>query len=143
MSDAPPAEPPDGFVPFERRGPFSRHNGPFFHRPNAAETEHGFYVLRRHCNGFGIAHGGLLASFLDGLLGHAVSDDAGRAAVTIQLSLSYLAMARTGEWVRGEARVTRRTADVAFAEAKACVGERDVVRAAAVFKLLDPRHLRS
>lgn len=132
-----PGEPPEGFVPFARRGPFSEHNGPLYHRPDASPVTHGFRVLKRHCNGLGIVHGGMLASFLDGLLGHAVSAGAGRPGVTIHLSLDYLAMARAGDWIEGEGRVTRLAKDVAFAEARAYVGSRDLVRAAAIFKLME------
>ena len=142
MDEAAALSPPDGFVQSERRGPFTQHNGPFFHRPNDGLVEHGFFALKRHCNGLGIVHGGMLASFIDGMLGHAVSFDAKSATVTIHLSLDYLSMARVGEWVQGEAKVNRRTRDVAFAEARAFVGTKDVVRATAVFKLMDRHRVR-
>jgi uncharacterized protein (TIGR00369 family) len=135
----PPPAPPEGFVAFARRGPFTDYNGPFYHKPNPSLVEHGFFVLPRHCNSLGIAHGGMLASFIDGMLGHAVSADAKATAVTIHLSIDYLSMARMGEWVQGEARLTRRTRDVAFAEARVFVGAKDVTRATAVFKIMD-RH---
>jgi uncharacterized protein (TIGR00369 family) len=141
--DAAPFTPPNGFVLSERRGPFTRHNGPFYHRPNHERTEHGFLALERHCNGLGIVHGGMLASFIDGMLGQAVSTDARTAAVTIHLSLDYLSMARAGEWVQGEARITRRAREVAFAEARAFVGAKDVLRASAVFKLMDRHRARA
>lgn len=128
--------PPDGFVRALRRGPFTEHNGPLYHREGDGAVVHGFHALRRHCNGLGIVHGGMLASFLDGLLGHAVGAAAKSPGVTIHLSLDYLAMARAGDWIEGEARITRLARDVAFAEARAYVGARDVVRAAAVFKLM-------
>jgi len=48
-------EPPEGFVIAERRGPFSPHNGPYFHRPGDGETvEQAFYALPRHANGLGL-----------------------------------------------------------------------------------------
>lgn len=131
------AAPPPGFVRSTRRGPYTEHNGPMFHREAGEEIVHGFRALARHGNGLGIVHGGMLASFVDGLLGHAVSAAARRPGVTIHLSLDYLAMARKGDWIEGEARVTRLTRDVAFAEARAYVGERDLVRASAIFKLMD------
>ncbi len=135
-------QPPEGFVRSLRRGPFTERNGPLYHReaPHGETPEtvvHGFHALRRHCNGLGIVHGGMLASFLDGLLGHAVNAAATRPGVTIHLSLDYLSMARAGDWIEGEAHVTRLTREVAFAEARAYVGPRDVVRAAAVFKLME------
>jgi len=130
-------QPPEGFVRSLRRGPFTEHNGPLYHREGTLAVVHGFHALRRHCNGLGIVHGGMLASFLDGLLGHAVGAAAKKPGVTIQLSLDYLSMARAGDWIEGEAKVTRLARDVAFAEARAYVGARDVVRATAVFKLME------
>ena len=46
-------------------------------------------------------------------------------------------MARVGEWVMGEARMIRATKEVAFAEGRAYVGGRDVVRASGIFKLMN------
>ncbi|RAK52057.1 PaaI family thioesterase [Phenylobacterium deserti] len=130
--------PPDGFEPLIRKGAFSVHNGPFFFRPGDGEVvEQAFYALPRHANGLGLVHGGMLSAFMDGLLAAAVIRQARRPAVTIHLSVDYLHMARLGEWVMGEARLTRAGKDVAFAEGRAHVGGRDVVRASAIFKLMN------
>ena len=136
------AAPPEGFVRSDRRGAFSEHNGPYFHDPSFEGSRQAFFALGRHCNGYGIVHGGMLASFMDGLCGHAVGRIARRPGVTIHLSLDYLSMARAGEWVLGEARVTRATREVAFAEARAFVGDRDVIRGSGVFKLMERRPAR-
>ncbi len=56
--------------------------------------------------------------------------------MTIHLSVDFLHMARVGEWVMGEAKVTRATRDVAFVEARAHVGGTDVIRGSGVFKLM-------
>jgi len=130
-------QPPEGFVRSLRRGPFTEHNGPLYHREGAGGLVHGFHILGRHCNGFGIVHGGMLASFLDGLLGHAVGAAAKKPGVTIHLSLDYLSMARAGDWIEGAATVSRVAREIAFADARAYVGARDVVRASAVFKLME------
>ena len=129
--------PPEGFTPAEGRGLFSTHNGPYFMKPGDGElVEQAFFALPRHCNGVGLVHGGMLSAFMDGLLAGAVWRGAERRAVTIHLSIDFLHMARAGEWVRGEARLTRATREVAFAEGRAYVGGRDVVRASGVFKLM-------
>ena len=131
---------PEGFVASGSRGPFSSHNGPYFHRAQPGElTEQAFYALPRHANGLGLVHGGMLTAFLDGLMGAAVYRSVRQTAVTIHLSVDFLHMARVGEWVLGEARVTRTTRDVAFVEARAHVGGTDVVRGSAVFKLMRRR----
>jgi uncharacterized protein (TIGR00369 family) len=132
-------EPPAGFVESSGRGPFTSHNGPYFHRVSELGLEQAFYVLPRHCNSFGIVHGGMLSAFLDGLLAGAAGRAAGGRLVTMQLSVSFLDMGRAGEWVLGDARATKVTRDIAFVEGRARVGERDIARANGVFKLMRPR----
>lgn len=130
--------PPEGYVAAEGRGEFSTLNGPYFHRlggdPQMAEQA--FFALKRHANGIGLVHGGMLSAFMDGVLAGAVWRGTGKRAVTIHLSIDFLHMARVGEWVMGEGRMTRATRDVAFAEGRAYVGGHDVVRCSGIFKLM-------
>jgi len=129
--------PPEGYVPSEGRGGFSTLNGPYFHRPgDGSLVEQAFYALSRHANGLGLVHGGMLSAFMDGVLAGAVWRGTGKAGVTIHLSIDFLQMARVGEWVMGEARLIRATADVAFAEGRAYIGGHDVVRCSGVFKVM-------
>jgi uncharacterized protein (TIGR00369 family) len=134
--------PPEGFVRAEGRGLFSTRNGPYFVRPGEGPlVEQAFYAAPRHANGVGIVHGGMLSAFMDGVLAGAVWRGTQRRAVTIHLSIDFLHMARPGEWILGEARLTRATREVAFAEGRAYVGGRDVVRVSGVFKLMGERGL--
>jgi len=129
--------PPEGYVPSEGRGGFSTLNGPYFYKPSDGPTSHqAFFARPRHANGLGLVHGGMLSAFLDGVLAGAVWRGTERTAVTIHLSIDFLHMARVGEWVMGEGRMTRATRDVAFAECRGYVGCRDVVRGSGVFKLM-------
>ena len=140
MTQTAPPTPPEGYVLAEGRGSFSTHNGPYYVRPgDGALAEQAFFALDQHCNGVGLVHGGMLAAFMDGVLAGAVWRGAQQRAVTIHLSIDYLHMARAGEWVMGEARMTRATRDVAFAEGRAYVRGHDVVRCSGVFKLMKPR----
>ena len=138
MDDQQPAPPPpEGYVLADGRGSFSTHNGPYFYRPSeGATSQQAFFALNRHANGLGLVHGGMLSAFLDGVLAGAVWRGAGKSAVTIHLSIDFLHMARVGEWVLGEGRMTRATRDIAFAEGRAYVGGHDVARASGVFKLM-------
>lgn len=131
--------PPEGFELSDRRGAFTSHNGPFFHRRAEGGVEQAFYALKRHCNGVGLIHGGMLSAFLDGLLAGAAGRATGAVPITMNLSVDYLDMGRAGEWVMGEARVTRATRDIAFVEGRAHVGGRDLARAHGVFKLMKRR----
>lgn len=112
------------------------HNGPYFQARPAEGAAQAFYVLPRHCNRMGIVHGGMLTAFLDSALAAAVGRQTKSASVTIHLSVDFLSMARAGEWVMAESRVTRATREVVFAEARIHVGEKDIVRGSGVFKLM-------
>lgn len=139
MTDETIPTPPEGFKP-SARGPYTTHNGPFFHRLTEEAFEHAFFALKRHCNSLGIVHGGMLSTFMDGLLANAVGRQTGTASVTVHLSLDFLSMARAGEWVFGDAKVTRQTKDLVFVEGRVRVGTRDIMRASGVFK---PVHRRA
>ena len=129
---------PAGFVPSSGRGAFSTRNGPYFHKTDEGDTvEQAFFALARHTNGLGIVHGGMLSAFADGLLAGAVGRGSGKIGVTIHLSIDFLHMARKGDWVMGEARMSRATRDVAFADGRLHVRGVDIVRASGVFKLMD------
>ena len=132
-------EPPPGFAPQAGRGAFSEHNGPFFVRRAAEGAEQAFYAEARHCNGLGLVHGGMLSAFLDGLLASAVGRATEATPVTIHLSVDFLAMGRAGEWILGEARLTRAAREVAFAEGHVHVGGRPIARATGVFRLMRRR----
>ena len=92
------APPPAGFVQSTLRGPFTTHNGPVYHRPDDPHVR-AFRVLLRHCNGFGIAHGGWLMAFTDGVLGSAVYEGTKSRSVTLRMNTDFVDMVRQGEWV--------------------------------------------
>jgi acyl-coenzyme A thioesterase PaaI-like protein len=129
-------DPPEGFVRSSGRGTFSNHNGPYFH--NAAGVQ-AFFSLKRHCNSVGIVHGGMLSAFLDGVLASAAGRGAGGVPITVHLSIDYLDMGRAGDWILGEASLTRATSDLAFVEGRAHNGARTLARATGVFKVMKRR----
>ena len=128
--------PPEGYTKSTTRGPYTSHNGPFYHKVTEDEFHHGVRVKQRHCNSRGITHGGMLMSFADGLLGTAVFRATKTVALTIRMNSDFLSSARPGEWLEGTARVTKATKSVAFCEAELFVGNRPVMKATGVFKLM-------
>jgi len=128
--------PPAGYTLSSTRGPYTSHNGPFYHRVTEDGFRHGVRVKSRHCNSRGITHGGMLMAFADGLLGTAVFRETKTVALTIRMNSDFLSSARPGEWLEGTARVTRATRSVAFCEAELFVGDRPVMKATGVFKLM-------
>ena len=126
--------PPAGFEPQLSAGGYSRHNGPFYQKLVGQENYRGFYVLDRHCNSMGIAHGGLLVSFADALLGMAVYRVTRLAPITVRLTTDFTASARRGEWVEGKGQVIDTRDDVIFVSAQIYVADNTVLSAQGVFK---------
>lgn len=132
--------PPAGFEESTNRGPFTTHNGPFFHKINEdGSFVHAFRAAEQHCNGMGIVHGGLVTAFADGLMGTAVWRETQIVGLTIRLNADFLSIAKVGDWVEGTATVTRATRSVAFVDSNVMVGLRPILHATGVFKLM-PRH---
>jgi uncharacterized protein (TIGR00369 family) len=135
--------PPPGYVLAEGRGPFTTHNGPVYRCDEDGVWKRGFRVLTRHCNSFGLVHGGWYMAFTDGILGEAVFRGAGAPALTVRMTSDFLASARVGDWVEGTGRTTRVTRTLAFAEADLHVGTRLVFSASGVFKLMEGHAARA
>lgn len=136
---------PAPFKPSVRRGPFTSHNGPWFHWAEGSDFRQGVRLLDRHCNSRGIVHGGFLSSFADGLLATAIFRSLNRSAVTVQLTTEFLSEARSGDWLQGTATILRDTRSLAFVSAHAWIGEAVeephsgfVFTAHAVFRLKEP-----
>jgi len=129
-----------------RRGPFTTHNGPWFHWAENDEWRQGVRLMDRHCNSRGIVHGGFLSAFADGLAATTVFRDLKRSSVTIKLNTEFLRSAKSGEWLQGTAKLVKGTGKMAFVDAYAWTGEgRDipmddlVFRSAALFRLMEAR----
>lgn len=132
--------PPPGFVLQAGRGAFSSHNGPYFRRVSPqGGVEQAFFGVSRHCNGVGLLHGGMISAFLDGLLAGAVAAETSATPITIHLSIDFLNMGRAGDWVLGQARLTRATREIAFADGEAKIGDHVLARATGVFRLMRRR----
>lgn len=111
--------------------------GPFLARRQGATWRYGFTVEARHLNMGGVTHGGMLMSFADDVLGMTVWEAAGRRpCTTVQLSTQFVAPARLGEFVEGVAEVLRTTRSLVFVRGLVAVGERAVVHADGVWKIL-------
>ncbi len=142
MSESDETEPldvPEGFQPIRSTQPFGKLVGPIFEKPGDEAVRRGFRVLERHCNQGGIAHGGMMMTFIDVILGTVVWRVTGRPALTVSIKVDFLAPARRGDWVEGTGRVVRETRSLSFVEGALSVAGRPVLTASAVFKTLAPR----
>lgn len=128
--------PPEGFDLSRTRGPYTTHNGPFYHKVTDQGFRHGVRLKHRHCNSRGIAHGGMLMAFADGLLATAVYRATKTPAVTVRVNSDFLSSAREGDWLEGTAEVSGTEDDVVFVRGHIEAGGREVLTASGVFKLV-------
>jgi len=96
---------PPGFRQLTEASGFAAANGPWFEKIEAGRAIRGFLPGPQHANALGIVHGGMLAAFLDSAMGTAVFHTLQRRAVTIRLSIDYLAPGRLGDWLQAEGEV--------------------------------------
>jgi len=139
MTAPDPPDVPEGFVAIESSQPFGALVGPIFELPGGDQVRRGFRVLEHHCNRGGMAHGGMMMTFIDVILGTAVWRQTGRPALTVSMAVDFLAPARRGDWVEGTGRVVRETRSLTFVEGELSVAARRVLTASGVFKNLAPR----
>ena len=126
---------PEGFIPFPNQGPFLEYVGPIHVREDADELVLGLRAEERHANHRGTVQGGLLSTFADFALGRAIEADAddGKDRATVSLTVDFLKPARPGDWIESRTRVDRVGGTLAFADCSLRAGDREIVRARAVW----------
>jgi uncharacterized protein (TIGR00369 family) len=96
---------PPGFRRLIEATGFAATNGPWFEKVEDGRAIRGFRPGRQHANALGIVHGGMLAAFLDSAMGTAVFHTLQRRAVTVRLSIDYLAPGKVGDWLEAVGEV--------------------------------------
>ncbi len=127
---------PDGFQPFAYSSAFLDAVGPL----HEGATEDGDLILglrieARHCNRRGFAHGGLLVTLADLVLGYALGRAAGqRGLLTVNLTADFAGAAQLGQWVEARADVQKAKGSLAFANCYISADGQRIVRASGIFK---------
>jgi len=132
---------PEGFVARHAGGPFLEPIGPIFRRPEEAGARFGIRIERRHCNSHDVAHGGMLATIADIVLGIGGAEQAGTPGhfITISLVTDFLAPAPRGAWLECHPALLRRTSRMMFVEGRFLADGAVVLRASGVFALPRPK----
>lgn len=134
----PPANIPEGFKIRHLGDGFMDLAGPLYYKKKEGGIILGFRVEMRHCNPMRVCHGGMLATFTDMLLavaGHSHPNAKNRFLPTISLQLDYLAAAKLGTWVQGEARVLKATRNMVFMDGMLQADGEPVARVSGIFKI--------
>ena len=148
MASAPEADgiadlgPPPGYEPLGlfARECFEALVGPIYAATGteAGIARFGFRAEPRHANPFGVVHGGMLVTVVDTMMGATVFHSLdGQTCATISLTTDFLAGARVGDWIEGEASLTRLTRAVAFVRGTLRVGDRPILTATGTWAVID------
>jgi uncharacterized protein (TIGR00369 family) len=123
------------FSPYPNQGPFLEHIGPILVQDGDGELVLGLQTQERHANHRGTVQGGVLSTFADFALGRAIENDAddGKDRATVSLTVDYLKPATPGDFIESRTRVDRIGSTLSFADCSLCVGDREIVRARAVW----------
>lgn len=122
-------------------GRFAEAVGPLYVREGES-TRFGFLAESRHGNVRETVHGGMLMTLADQVLGLTVMQAVGleTPVVTVSLHCDFVSAAKPGDWIDGEATVTRITRSLVFVRGSLSHGGDVVLSAAGVWKKLRRTH---
>lgn len=127
---------PQGFEPAGFTPGFLDHGGPYYLGPEVEGVRVvGLLIMPHHINYRDAAHGGVIATFADVALSHAVYD-AERprlAPSTVTLTVNYLAGAKLGDWLEARVRIDRLGGRTAYASGGVWRGEEQLATMSGVF----------
>ena len=130
---------PPGFRELTDASGFAAANGPWFERVEKGRVIRCFRPGPQHGNALGIVHGGMLAAFLDSAMGTAVWHTLERRAVTVRLTIDYLAPGRIGDWLMAEGEVVGHDEHMVQVRGRLYGPRHDVLAGLGIFSLLS-RH---
>ena len=130
---------PEGFRKLDVTDEFVGLIGPLWFKAEGERLRVGLPLEPRHGNPMGWAHGGLLVTVADMVMGAGSGHATGIRwpHPTISLSTEFVRGAKLGQWLEGTARIARRTINFCFCSCDLVCGGEIVLVASGVFKVPD------
>ncbi len=127
---------PAGFAPATFTPGFLDHGGPYYLGPVVEGVRVvGLLIFAHHINYQDTAHGGVMSTFADVALSHAVYDaqHPRLAPSTVTLTVNYLTGAKLGDWLEARVRIDRLGARTAYTSGAIWRGQEQVATMSGVF----------
>ena len=111
---------PSDYTAARHADPAEDHIGPFFVRAADGATDVAVTSAMRatalHCNSMGVVHGGVLMTFADFTMSEAAlhGGEPGEHCLTVSFDAQFVASARDGELLQGEAQIIRKSRTLTF-----------------------------
>ncbi|MBI1212756.1 MAG: hotdog fold thioesterase [Alphaproteobacteria bacterium] len=128
---------PAGYEPVFADAGFNKYVGPVWRAKDGQDFR--FTVRDVHMNGGGALHGGMMMALADIAMGktvHAALEPEGQRAMTVSLNCDFIGAVKLGETIVTQVQITRRTRSIVFVAATLDVGERRVMTATGLWKIL-------
>jgi acyl-coenzyme A thioesterase 13 len=134
------AQVPEGFRKLDVPDAFVGLVGPLWFKVEGEKLRIGLPLEPRHGNPMGWAHGGLLVTVADMVMGIGSGFATGMfwPHPTISLTSEFVRGAKLGQWLEGKARIARRTVNFCFASCDLVCGGEIVLVSSGVFKVPEP-----
>lgn len=119
--------------------PFLRDIGAEFVKMEGGEAEVSLLVAPRHCNSWGVTHGGVVMTLLDVVMSMAARslEAESHGGITIEMKTSFMAPSGSiGKRVRATGKVSHRAKSFLFCEAEVWDGATLSAKAMGTFKLV-------
>lgn len=119
--------------------PFLRDIGAEFVKMEGGQSEVSLLVAERHCNSWGVTHGGVVMTLLDVVMSMAARSLEAEAhgGMTIEMKTSFMAPSGSvGKRIRATGHVTHRAKSFLFCEGEVWDGESLSAKAMGTFKLV-------
>ena len=111
--------------------------GPLWQRIVNGEHEYALVAQDKHHNRRGLVQGGLLMTFADRACGMTARHVSGRPTLaTVQLDVHFVDSGKIGEILLAKPRVVRATRSLIFTTTEVTAGNRCILMASGVFKVL-------
>ncbi|MCH7960070.1 MAG: PaaI family thioesterase [Candidatus Hydrogenedentes bacterium] len=128
-----------GYSQWEGVDPFEDYIGPLFYKEEDGIYRCAFVVTRKHVNGQGGLHGGMMMSFADyALFMFARNHLEGGRAVTVTFNAEFASVAQEGEFVEATGEVVHETRGMLFMRGSVFSGDRVILNFSGVLKKLRP-----
>ena len=128
---------PEGFERHFRQSPVTDPWEPLYSRQQGEIFSLGLRIDTPHCNARGFLHGGVISALADNALGLCcVLQIEGAFALTVNLSVDFLAIGQKGQWLEVRAKPTKLGRNLAFSDAMIYADDVIVARASATFRII-------
>lgn len=132
------AEVPPGFEPHIRKSPVTDPWEPLYAKRDGEAFSLGLRIAHSHCNARGLLHGGVISALADNAMGLAcVTRMEGVSALTVSLSVDFLSVGRSGQWLEVRAVPAKLGRTLAFADARVEADGEVIAKAAATFRIIE------